>query len=111
RPSVEATLERDDPGLGGRLAGVFQRRLDRLRSRGAEERLRATEAFREQPRELFGRFRPVEVRRVPEPLELVTCGGKWRRVTVAERDDRDPASEVEVHATFVVPHAAAAAPH
>ena len=41
---VEATLQGDDARLPGRLACVLQRRLDRLRARVAEERLRTAEA-------------------------------------------------------------------
>ena len=47
---VERVLERDDPRLAGRLAGVLDRRLVRLGARVAEERLRAAEA----PGELRG---------------------------------------------------------
>ena len=109
RPPVEASLERDDARLPRGLARVLERRLDRLRARVAEERLRAAEPRGEPRRELLGRLRAVEVRGVPEAVELCLRGRERRGMTVAERDDRDPASEVEVLAAVGVPHPAALA--
>ena len=45
---------------------------------------------------------PIEVRRVPEPVELRVRGGERRRVAVAEPDDGDARGEVEVRAARVV---------
>src|SRR5262249_45695644 len=81
RPPVEGVLDRDDARLARRLARDLQRRLDRLRARVAEERARActAEALREQLREARHGLAPVEVRDVPEPVELRMCGREGRR--------------------------------
>ena len=84
------------PGLPGRLARVLQRGLDRFGAGVAEERLRAAEARGELLGELRHRLGPVEVRHVPEPVELRVRGGERRRVAVAEADDGDPGEKVEV---------------
>src|SRR5262249_32841811 len=96
RSPVERAVERDDAGPAGRLAGVFERRLDRLGAGVAEERLRAAEALRKALRERGHRLSPVEVRRVPGGVELLAGGGEGRGVAVAEPDDSDPRDEVEV---------------
>ena len=111
RPPVEASLERDDTRLARRLACVLERRLDRLRARVAEERLCTSEAVGKPLRELLGRLGAVEIRGVPEALELITCGGERRRVAVPERDDRDAGSEVEILATVSVPDTRPLSPH
>ena len=77
----------------------------------AEERPAALEPLREQPGQPQHRLGPVEVRRVPEPVELLPGGGERRRRAVAETDDRDPGDEVEVLAAGVVPDPAALAAH
>ena len=46
--------------------------------------------------ELLHRLGPVEVRDVPEPVELRVRGGERRGMAVAEADDGDPREEVEV---------------
>ena len=104
--AVEASLERDDPRAPGRLARDLERRLVRLRARVAEERLRTAETLGEEPGEAEHRLRPVEVRRVPEPVELRVRRLGDGGMTVPEPDDRDPGAEVEVRAALVVPHAA-----
>ena len=96
RAPVERALERDEPRPAGRLARVLERRLDRLGAGVAEERLRAAEAVGQPPGERCHRLRPVEVRRVPEPVELLVRGRERRRMAVAERDDGDAGDEVEV---------------
>ena len=96
RAPVERAFERDELGLPGRLARPLDRRLDRLGARVAEERVRAAEPVGEQPGELLHRLGRVEVRDVPEPLELLLRGLERRRVAVAEADDGDPGDEVEV---------------
>ncbi len=94
--SVEAPLERDHAGLARRAPRVLQRCFDRLGARVAEERLRATEALGEEQCELLRRLRPVEVRGVPEAVELRVRSRERRRMAVPERDDGNPASEVQV---------------
>jgi hypothetical protein len=37
---------------------------------------------------------------VPEPVELRVRGGERRRMTMPERDDRDPADQIEVLLSF-----------
>ena len=83
RTAVEPALERHDPGTPGRLACDLQRRLVGLRAGVAEEGAAAGKALGQQPRELEHRLRPVEVRRVPEPVELLVGGRERRRRTVA----------------------------
>ena len=107
RAPVEATVQGDDAGLPGRLPGVLQRRFDGLRARVAEERLRATEPGGELRREPLRGLGPVQVRGMPEAVELRLGCGQRGGVAVAERYDGDPASEVEVLATLGVPDAAA----
>ncbi len=107
RPSVEAALERHDPGSARRLARDLQRRLVRLGARVAEERLPALEPLREEGREAEHRLRPVQVRGMPEPVELLVGGGERSRRAMPEPDDRDPRHEVEVLTPRVVPDAAA----
>ena len=102
---MEAPFEGDDPWLSGRLACVLERRLDRLGAGVAEERLRATETVREPRRKRLGGLRAVEIRRVPEPFELLLRGRQRRGVAVTEPDDGDSAAEVEILAPFVVPDA------
>ena len=70
RAAVERVLEGDDARLAARLARVLQPRLDRLRTGVAEERLRAAEPRGEPLGELEHRLGPVEVRGVPEAVEL-----------------------------------------
>src|SRR5581483_1370251 len=96
RPSVEGALERDHARPAGRLARVLDRSLDRLGARVAEERPRAAEPVGEEVGEPRHRLRPVEVRDVPEPVELRVRGGERLRVAVAEADDGDAGGEVEV---------------
>ena len=96
RPSVERALERDDAGLARRLARVLDRRLDRLGTRVAEERLRAAEALGEQVGKPGHRLAPVEVRDMPESVELLVRGGERRRMAMSEADDGDARREVEV---------------
>ena len=57
------------------------------------------------------RLRPVEVRRVPEAVELLVGGRERRRRAMAETDNGDPGDEVEVLAARVVPDPAALAAH
>ena len=111
RPAVEAPMESDDAWLARRLAGVLERSLDRLGAGVAEERLRSAEAIGETGRQFLGRLRAVEVRRMPEPFELPTRGLQRRGVAVTEPDDRDPAAEVEILASLVVPDAGALSAH
>ena len=108
---MEAALERDDPRAAGRLAGDLERRLVRLGTGVAEERLPPREALGEQRREPQHRLRPVEVGRVPEAVELLVGGRERRRREVPEADDGDPGHEVEVLAAGVVPDAAAVPSH
>ncbi len=96
RAAVERALERDDDRLPRRLARPLERGLDRLGAGVAEERARAAEAGGEQLGEPEHRLGRVEVRRVPEGVELAVRRGQRRRVAVAERDDRDPGEQVEV---------------
>ena len=109
RSPVEALLEREHARLAGRLARVLDRRLVRLGAGVAEERLRAAEPRGERLRERLRGLGPVEVRRVPEAVELAVRGGERRRMLVAEPDDGDAGGEVEVAAADVVgqPHAVA----
>ena len=78
------------------LACVLERGLDRLRARVAEEGLRTAEPLGQELRELLAGSRAVQVRRVPEPVELRVRSRERSRMAVAERDDGDPAAEVEV---------------
>ena len=71
--------------------------------------LPALESLREKTGEPKHRLGPVEVRRVPEALELLPGGGERRGRAVAETDDGDPGDEVEVLAALVVPDAASVA--
>ena len=80
----------------GRLARPLERGLDRLCARVAEERLRAAEAVGELRGELLHRLGPVEVRDVPEPVELRVRGRERRGVAVSEPDDGDAGEQVEV---------------
>src|SRR5439155_7002666 len=93
---AEGVLERDDARAAARLARVLQRGLHRFRPRVAEERLRTAETVGEPAGELGHRVRPVEVRDVPEPLELRLGGGERRGMAVTESDDGDPGDEIEV---------------
>ena len=111
RAAVEAALERDDPRPAGRLAGDLERSLVRLGAGVAEERPATREALREQGGEPQHRLRPVEIRRVPEAVELLVGGRERRRREVPEADDGDPGHEVEVLAAGVVPDPAAVAAH
>ena len=52
--------------------------------------LRAAEPLGELVGELLHRLGRVEVRDVPEPVELRVRGGERRRVAMPEADDRDP---------------------
>ena len=110
RAPVKAAVERDDAGAAGCLAGDLDRRLVRLRTGVAEERLRSG-ASPTTGRRAAASARAVQVRCVPQPLELGLCGRQQRRMAVAEPDDRDPGDEIEVCASRVVPHAAAVAAH
>jgi hypothetical protein len=107
---VEALLERDEPRATGRLARDLERRLVRLGTRAAEERLRAARPFGEQRGEREHRLGPVEVRRVPKAVELRVRGGRDGRVAMAQPDDRDSPAEVEIRPARVVPHTAALPP-
>ena len=60
-------------GLPGRLARPLDRGLDRLGAGVAEERVGAAEPLGEQPGEVLHRLGRVEVRHVPEPLELLAA--------------------------------------
>src|SRR4029079_15027142 len=104
--AVEPSLERHDPRALRRLACDLERRLVRRGARVAEERLPATETLREEPCKPKHRLRPVEVRRVPEPVELRVRRLRDGGMTVSEPDDRDPGAEVEIRAALVVPDAA-----
>ena len=110
-PAVEAALERDDARLARRLPCVLERRLHGLGAGVAEERLRSAEASRERRGELLRGLGAVQVRRVPEALELRLRRRERRRMAVPERDDRDPAAEVQVLAPVRVPDAAPVAAH
>ena len=103
---VEAPLERDHAGPARRAPGVLQRCFDRLGARVAEERPCATEAVGEEQCEVLRRLGSVEVRCVPEAVELRVRSRERRRMTVTERDDGNPASEVQVLASICVPDAA-----
>ncbi len=109
RPAVEALLERDHARLAGRLARVLDRGLVRLGAGVAEERLRTAEPLRQALREHARGLGAVEVRRVPQLVELRVRGGERRRVAMAEPDDGDAAGEVEVATSGLVdqPHAVA----
>src|SRR5919106_1360906 len=106
RPPVEAPLERDDTVSSRRLPCVLERRLDRLGARVAEEGLGAAEALREPGRKGLRGLRAVEVGRMPEPVELLAGGRQRSGVAMAERHDRDPATEVEVLAAGGIPEPA-----
>ena len=103
RAAVEAAFERHDPRPAGCLARDLEGRLVRLGARVAEERPPAFESFCEQRGESQHRLRPVEVRRVPETVELLVRGGERRRSAVPETDDGDPGDEVEVLAAACRP--------
>ena len=71
----------------------------------------AFEALGEQRGEPQHRLRPVEVRGMPEPVELLLRGRERTRRTMAETDNGDPGDEVEVLPPGVVPDPAALAAH
>ena len=96
RASVERAFERDDDRLSRRLPGPLQRRLDRLGTGVAEERACAAEAIGEQLGEAEHRLGRVEVRGVPERIELAVRRRERCRMAVPERDDGDPGEQVEV---------------
>src|SRR5205823_9967416 len=96
RAAVERPVERDEAGAAGRLACPLQRGLDGLGAGVAEERARAAEAFREPRGESLHRLRPVEVRDVPELVELRVRGRARRGMPVAEPDDGDARDEIQV---------------
>src|SRR5579884_2599242 len=100
--AVEGAVERDDLRPAGRLAGPLERRLDGLGAGVAEEHAGAAEAIRQLRRELLHRLRPVQVRHVPEPVELRVRGRGGRRVPVTEPDDRDAREQIEVALAGVV---------
>ena len=102
RAPVERAVERDDLGAARRLARPLERGLDRLRTRVAEERARAAEPVGELRRELLHRRRPVEVRHVPEPVELRVRRSGRRRVAMTEPDDGDSREQIEVAVALVV---------
>ena len=60
---------------------------------------RRRSASESRPARLLHRLGRVEVRRVPEQVELRVRGRERRRMAVAERDDGDPAEQVEVAAS------------
>ena len=103
KPPSSATT----PGLPVALRAYLSAASIGLGARVAEERLRSAEASRRGRGELLRGLGAVEVRRVPEALELRLRRGERRRMAMAERDDRDPAAEVEVLAPVRVPDAAA----
>src|SRR5207302_7842020 len=86
RPPVEALLEREHTRLAGCLAGVLDRRLVRLGAGIAEERLRATKPCGQRLRECRGGLGRVEVRHVPEAIELAVRGCERRWVSMTERN-------------------------
>src|SRR4051812_35130651 len=94
--AVERALERHEAALAGRLARVLERRLVRLGPRVAEEGGRAAEPVGEPRRERLHRLGPVEVRDVPERVELRVRGRERCGVEVAEADDGDACDQVEV---------------
>ena len=107
RPTVEAALERDDAGAARRLACHLERGLVRLGTGVAEERLRTTHAFGQETREPDHGLGPVEIRRVPELVQLRVRRRGHGGMPMAEPDDGDPPDEVEVRTTLVVPDATA----
>src|SRR5581483_9097586 len=96
RAAVEGALERDELRLPGRLARPLERGLDRLRAGVAEERVRAAEAVGQALGEVLHRLGRVQVRHVPEALELRPRRRERPRVAVAEADDGDAGEQVEV---------------
>src|SRR5439155_24148966 len=100
--SVERVLERNDPPAARRLARELDRRLDALRARVAEERVRAAEALGQERGEPLHRLGPVEVRDVPQLVELLVRRRERRRMKMAEADDGDAAEEIQVAAAFGV---------
>ena len=102
-PAVEATFESNDTESSGCLACVLERRFDGLGTRVAEERLSAAEAVGQERRELLGRLCPIEVRRMPETLELRPRCSQRDGVKVPERHHGDAASEIEVCAAVCIP--------
>jgi hypothetical protein len=109
RPPVEAAVERDDARPAGRLPGDLERCLVRLGARVAEKRLSPAHALGEKTGEPQHRLGPVEVRRVPEGVQLGVRSGGDNGMAVSEPDDRKPAGEVEIGAPGVVPDAASLA--
>ncbi len=96
RAPVERAVERDELAAPGHLARPLERGFDRLRARVAEERLRAAEDVGELQRQLLHRLGGVEIRDVPQPVELRVRRREWRRVAVAEADDGDAGEQVEI---------------
>ena len=100
---MEAALERDDPGRPVALRAIFSAASFASAPELQKKALRALEPLSEERCEPEHRLRPVEVRGVPEPVELRLRGRQWPRRTMAETDDGDPGDEVEVRAPRVVP--------
>ena len=71
----------------------------------------ASESRGQKARELLRRLCPVQVRRVPEPVELRVRGRERCRMAVPERNDGDAPAEVEVLTAAGVPDMAAVALH
>ena len=96
RAAVEGAVERHHLVAPGCLARPLEGSFDRFGARVAEERLRAAEAVGEARRKGLHRLGPVEVRDVPQLVELLVRRGERRGVAVPEADDRDAGEQVEV---------------
>jgi hypothetical protein len=85
------------------LADELDRTLVGLGARVAEERLAAEARAAEPLRELHSALGQVEVRRVGEHADLLANRLDHRRMTVADRADRDAGEEIEVFLAVRVP--------
>ncbi len=90
------------PALPEDLRAYFSAASIASRAGVAEERLRAAEALGQPLGELRHRLGPVEVRDVPQPVELRVGCCERCGVSVPEADDGDPREEVQVTAAFRV---------